>query len=320
VLVALGIGLLCGLLAALQAWQVRSLGQQSDFDYWWRAAQRWTGGANPYGGVPLTPGWPLPDRFFYPMPAVLAAWPVHALSLPAAAGVTLALSTAVLVWALSAAGWWRLWLLGSPGFILAIEVGQWSPLLTAAVLLPALGWACAIKPSIGLAHLCYRLDWRAAGLAAAFLLVSVAILPLWPNAWLSNLASLQGHPPPIATPIGACAALALFRWRQSEARLLFGLACVPQLLFFSDQLALGLVARSFRQLLALLACQWIAAAIWWASRPAETTYVAAAAPFVLAGVYVPALLVVLRRPNTGDLPAWIERLFSLTGMRIRRKP
>jgi hypothetical protein len=196
-------------------------------------------------------------------------------------------------------------------------------LLTAAVLLPALGWACAIKPSIGLAHLCYRLDWRAAALAAGFLLLSVAISPAWPTAWLRELASLHGHPPPIATLVGMWAALAVFRWRQPEARLLLGLVCVPQLLFFYDQLAVGLVARTSRELLGLLLCQWVAAAIWWASwfawpRP-ETTYVAAASPFVLVGVYVPALLVVLRRPNTGDLPAWIERLFSLAGIRIRRK-
>jgi hypothetical protein len=294
------------LFAALQAWQASHGGQQSDFDYWWRAAQRWVGGTNPYTGVPRTPGWPLEDRFFYPMPAVLAAWPVHALSLPIAAGLTLGVSTSLLVWALTAAGWWRLWLLGSPGFILALEIGQWSPLLTAAVLLPALGWACAIKPSLGLAHLCYRLDWRAAALAAGFLLVSLAVYPDWPAAWRHNLTTLVGHPPPIATPLGIWAALAALRWRQPEARLVFGLACVPQLLFFADQLALGLVARQRQELVGLVGCQWIAAGVWFVMLRPDTAYVAAAAPYVLLGAYLPALLIVLRWPNHGDVPPWID--------------
>jgi hypothetical protein len=37
-----------------------------------------------------------------------------------------------------------------------------------------------------------------------------------------------------------------------------------------------------------------------------TTYVAAAAPYVLLGAYLPALLLVLRRPNRGDVPPWID--------------
>jgi hypothetical protein len=42
----------------------------------------------------------------------------------------------------------------------------------------------------------------------------------------------------------------------------------------------------------------------WASNPA---YVLAAAPYVLWGTYLPCVVMVLRRPNTGDTPAWIER-------------
>jgi len=36
----------------------------------------------------------------------------------------------------------------------------------------------------------------------------------------------------------------------------------------------------------------------------------AAAPIALWGLYVPALVLVMRRPNEGDLPEWLERLAS----------
>lgn len=131
--------------------------------------------------------------------------------------------------------------------MLALTIGQWSPLLAAAALAPALGALAAVKPTLGRAMLAYRARWRAALPAAAVLAASLVVLPGWPRGWLANLAHVEGHPAPAFTAAGCALLLALLRWRQPEARLLVVLACGPQLLFFADQLAVGLVARTRRE-------------------------------------------------------------------------
>jgi hypothetical protein len=44
--------------------------------------------------------------------------------------------------------------------------------------------------------------------------------------------------------------------------------------------------------------------IWGASRPNWLTF---AAPWVVGLVYLPALVIVLIRPNEGDVPLWLDR-------------
>jgi hypothetical protein len=102
-------------------------------------------------------------------------------------------------------------------------------------------------------------------------------------------------------------ALAALRWRQQEARLLLLYGCVPQLLLFADQLPLLLVARTRLEAALLWAASWIGAMLWLQSVPSWThAYVQTARPYVLLGIYLPALAVVLARPNVGPAPAWIE--------------
>src|SRR4051812_24410587 len=61
----------------------------TDFEFYWRALQLWRDGIDPYA---MRPGawpasWPLRDRLFYPLPALLIVWPLHALAFRTAAGV-----------------------------------------------------------------------------------------------------------------------------------------------------------------------------------------------------------------------------------------
>jgi hypothetical protein len=86
------------------------------------------------------------------------------------------------------------------------------------------------------------------------------------------------------------------------------MACVPQLLYFADQLPLWLVARTRREALVLSATSLIAwlVALQAFRRPGGNPAFESDA-LVLAGVYLPALLIVLRHENAGSLPAFIER-------------
>jgi hypothetical protein len=290
--IAIGIGIAA---AVYSGWSVARAHVPSDFEFWWRAARVLLEGGDPYLRVENTALWPLPDRLFYPMPALLVTVPFAWMSLPLAAGTMLGLASATLAWVLSREGLGRLWIFATPSFVMALKVGQWSPMLTIAALVPTLGWLAAVKPTLGLGALVYRLDWRALVGAGVLLVASIAVLPAWPREWVANVHHVVSHPPPIATPLGIVLVLAAWRWRTPEGRLLLALACVPQLLFFADQLPVYLVARTREQMAALALCGALAWLFWFVPLRTGDLYVVRAAPYVLLGVYAPALAVVLLR-------------------------
>jgi hypothetical protein len=270
---------------------------ESDFEVWWHAARLLARGIDPYQLGPGSRDWPYDGWLFYPLPAVLLTMPVAPLPLPLAGGIMLGIASGLLAWALSADGWWRLWLLAHPAFLMALKVGQWSPLLTAAALVPALSFAACVKPTLGLPVLLYRPRLTSFIAAGAALALGLVVLPRWPLEWLANLRNVDdAHPIPLATALGAPLLSALLRWRSAEGRLLTGMACVPQLLFFADQLPVLLVARSQQEAKFLTFCGLIAWMAWKVGVRETDPYVRLAAPYVLAGVYLPALLVVLRAP------------------------
>jgi hypothetical protein len=311
----LAIALCIGVAAAIYScWSLSTARVPSDFEFWWRAARVLVEGGDPYLRVENTGSWPLPDRLFYPMPALLVTIPVAWMPLPFAAGVILGLGSGVLAWALSRDGLGRLWLFATPSFVMTLKVGQWSPVLTVAALVPALGWLAAVKPTLGLGALFYRLDWRAFAGAGLLIVASIAILPAWPREWLANLHHVASHPPPIATPLGVALILAAVRWRTPEGRLLLAMACVPQLLFFADQLPVYLVARTRAQMAALAFCGTIAWLLWFMRLKSGDFYVTMATPYVLAGIYAPALLLLLLQSSQG-------RRLGVRGLRLfRRSP
>jgi hypothetical protein len=103
--------------------------------------------------------------------------------------------------------------------------------------------------------------------------------------------------------------LALARWRRPEARLLATLSLVPHTMTWYDALPLMLIPATFRQLLVLGILSHLATFI---AAPLGFRYdgaalLSASAPIALWGLYVPALVLVLRRPNEGDLPEWLEQ-------------
>jgi hypothetical protein len=216
-------------------------------------------------------------------------------------------SGGILAWHVTREGLWRLWIFGTASYFMACKIGQWSPLIMVVAFMPAAGFLAAMKPNLGLALLTYRPTWRAALGCAAVGVVSFAVLPSWLLDWHSNTASLVGHAPPVLTPVGAVLLLALLRWRRPEARLLIAMAFVPQLLFFADQLPLFLIPRTRREMKTLSMCSALGFFVWYIRFANNPAYVLAAAPYVLCSSYVPCLIMVLRRPNVGDVPKSIER-------------
>lgn len=293
-----------GLLVALLAWQATQ-GGESDFQFWHEGARLLLSGVDPYQLRPGDARWTPPDPLFYPLPTLLIAAPLASLPLGVAAAVVLGLSSAGLSWMLSREGWHRLWFFATPGFVLAVEVGQWTPTLCLAALVPWLGALLVVKPNVGGPLFLWRPAWQAVAGGLVLLTVAFVIMPRWPLAWLKNLQLLESHPAPLFTWQGAWLWLALLRWRNADARFLLISAAAPQLLFFADQLPLALLARSRREVLATTACGLVSWLAWYASLHEGDLYVLRAAPFVLVGVYFPTLVMVLRRgtPTVGSADA-----------------
>ena len=300
-----------GLITAFFALELASRpAVHTDFEYIWRAARLWSAGVDPYAIEPRSAWlrvWPLPDPLFYPLPALMLVWPLHWLPQGVATAIFVAVPAALLVWRLSANALWPLIALASPSFVMAVVLGQWTPWLLLAMLWPTVGFLLASKPTIGAACFAYR-PTRSAFLGGVVLVaLSLLLWPRWPVMWLDNLTAVVEHPSPIVTPFGWILSLAVLRWRRSEARLLLAMACVPQLLLFADQLPLMLVARSKREATLLTVGGWIASLFWYVRDADKLGAVSFAAPYVMAGVYLPALWIVLRQPNAGRIPTWLER-------------
>ena len=119
----------------------------NDWDQAWYGARSWLAGGDAYAEV--GPGrahdWPWP--LLYPMTSLLVVAPFAALPLAVARAAFVGLSAAILAYALTRDGWHRLWVLAYGGFWSGIAAAQWSALLTAAFLIPGLGWLAAAKPN-----------------------------------------------------------------------------------------------------------------------------------------------------------------------------
>jgi hypothetical protein len=318
ILIAVVIGVVAGLVSPNQisdtnrARGVWRWGQ--DFTYPWRAAQALRVGVNPYEAILPVPGskFPFTNVLAYPLTAVLVVVPFANVHADVGAAIFEGLGFAFAAYGLLALATWRLLLLVSAPAAWALSNGQWAPLLIGATLLPWFGGFLACKPTIGAALFLWRPDRRAFLGGIILVAVCFVVQPSWLADWIEvsrHNPDVPRYVPPIRMVGGPILALALLRWRRPEARLLLSLACVPQNVFFSDQLTLLLIPQSAVEL---------TVSVVWTHALERLTVLAHApngalvvtkvwAPYILWGLYVPALLLVLRRRNEGPVPFWLER-------------
>jgi hypothetical protein len=285
----------------------------ADFAQFHYHARSWLAGRDPYaGGYPIMRSTRVVNEpLFYPFPSLLVVAPFALLSLRVATAAFVAVSSALLAFGTVRRSPERLALFLGAGFLVALGLGQWSPLITSTLLLPSLAWLAVLKPNIGLAATAAKPTWTGIVGGGLLLVATLAIQPNWPAEWLHNLHSMPGHPFPILAPGGVLLLMALSRWRRWEARLLVAMACVPQLMYFADQLPLWLVARTRREAMLLSATSllaWTAALLTATNARQQPAF--SSDVFVMLGVYLPAFVMVLRRPNEGTAPAWVERIVS----------
>jgi hypothetical protein len=292
-----GLVLAAGLISGFVCWLAYRLPppSTSDFDQIWQGARVLVSGADPYAVVPTT-GTHFP--LFYPLPAVLVGLPFAAFPLHAARVLWAAASGVVLAWAALRYGRGLPVALLSASFLNAVIQGQWSPLVTAAAVVPALSWALVVKPSIGAALFAAFPNRRAVIGGLLLLGISLVVYPTWPARWADGLRSATHMMPIAARPGGFLLFLALIRWRKPEARLLAAMACVPQTLGLYETLPLFLIPRTRWQGYALAGLSYLAAFAQVAAVPrlpgmSLDAMFAARWPFIFVCLYCPALVMVL---------------------------
>lgn len=271
----------------------------SDLEIVLLGAKAWLAGDDPYATVALGPPG---DRIpvMYPFPAMLLFAPFVAL--PAAAVDVLwnAIGAGCLAWALTSEQLFppAMTMFIATPFVMAVQASQWTPQLTAAALLPWGGWLFACKPTTALWLFAYRPTWRHVVSATIAIAISLALWPTWPFSWQAVFGRLTVAVP-LSIPGGALVLLALLRWRRPEARLLAVMAVTPHSILAYESLPLFLVPAT-----------WIEAGILWIGTVAVVVLHDAFGPYaspvewldasgraIVWCVYLPALVMILRRPN-----------------------
>ncbi len=286
----------------------------SDFDFVWIGLRAFVHGQNPYEAVAAAD---VHGLLYYPMPAIIVTAPLGYLSAGVARIVFAALGMAALAY--GAAGRPGGLFIGvfSASALVAALGGQWSPLLTAGVVVPWLSALWITKPSIGLALMIGYPTRECVYGGVALLALSFLLLPTWLHDWLGGLGTPQ-YLPPLLRPGGFLLLLALTRWRRPEGRMLAALTCIPHVTTLYETVPLFLIPANRFQGYVLLALSFVAAALeaWIVPEGNLVQMVTGRWPVLLVLVYVPALVMVLLRPNVGEMPEWLGELVD----RLRRRP
>lgn len=294
----------------------------ADFTFPWRAAGHLLAGRDPYQQMPRVATYAASGPFPYPLTSALLALPFARLSPPAAGGAFIGLSLGLLAFGLTRTTLWPLVAFLSAPAVLTLTTTQWSPLIMASILLPGFGWVGAAKPNLGLVAFVLRPRWSTIIGGVVLLAIAFVLVPRWPLEWLEHLrlATLT-YRPVVVWPLGAVALLSALRWRTFEGRALLAMLLVPVAPFHYDHLLLWLIPRSWRESLVLSACSWASVIAVLATTPHDLTRDARLVQgLIVVGMYVPATIIVLRRPNEGAVSARVERIAARLPTSLRGQP
>jgi hypothetical protein len=299
--------------AAITASQYHGkVGFHTDFGMLWFAARALGRGVDPYPligpGRAFDYAWPL----IYPVPAVVAVMPLAFFDEATAATVFVAVSSGLLAFGLTRDGWYRLPLFISEAFLSSARLGQWSILLTAGLFLPCLAVFAIAKPQSSIPVIAGSTSRRTLYFALAgglvLMLTGTLMQPHWMMEWIAGVRNARHMEPPITRLAGFLVLLLLLRWRRPESWLVLTLACLPQSWGWYGTLPLFTVPSTFAQSVFLAATAVIGgniAAMMMPSNPSPDEFYYWAGSVVVLTIYLPVVVLILRRPNTMPLPGWM---------------
>jgi hypothetical protein len=286
-------------------------GMAVDFDYIHAGARAVLHGESPYEAVRGMHKYP----YYYPLTATIISAPFGALSKHLAVSLFTALGMALLCYSLAASNGasngaskgYRQWIVLSPMAFQAVLFGQWSPWLTAGVGLPWLGLVWAAKPNIGLALFAAYPSRKALWGILAILVASVLVMPSWPLSWYEAMQGTPQYIAPMMRPGGFLLLLAWLRWRTPEGRLLGVMAMVPHTTTFYELVPLLLIPQTRGRFYWAFGLAWVVAlylrfGVVGLPDPTPVQILDEVWPYVLVGLYLPALYFVLRQPSSVAAP------------------
>jgi hypothetical protein len=236
----------------------------------------------------------------YPLPAGLFALPFLRLAPEIAAAAFWGISSALLAFGLTRHGYSRLLIFLAYPYWAGILAVQWSPIIAASAFFPLLMPLTMAKPQVGLPVFLTRLSRRGMGACVVVGLVSLAVMPNWPLLWWRQAGHYEHFFPLLVLP-GPLLVLALLRYRDRDAQLLFLSSLMPQRWFF-DSFTLWLIPQSRREIIWTVFFSWGAGILRWYHVPHSFTDVGR---WTVIFLYLPMLAVVLLRKgltteDTGD--------------------
>jgi len=282
ILISLGIGLATGTFC----WFLMVHFHQGAADFGWavRSAQYLLKRINPYD-TPLEQ---------YPLTAALFGLPFTRLRPEVAAGVFYGLSSGLLAFGVTRHGYHRLLIFLAYPYWAGILTVQWSPIIAASAFFPLLLPVTLAKPQIGIPVAITHLSRRGILACVALVLLSLAILPRWPLLWLGQLGYYEHFIPLFVLP-GPLLALALLRYRDRDAWLLFLASLMPQRWFF-DAFPLWLIPKTRREIVWTTFFSY-GAGIWrWYHIPHSYNQVGR---WAVLFIYLPMLAIILLRKTPG---------------------
>jgi hypothetical protein len=273
----------------------------SDWDPTWEGTRALLRGESPYAAIQVPP-WP--NWLLYPLPALLVTIPFTFVPLWLARGLFAAVGAAAFTWVVTRRGRWTLYFLISGAMLWSWVDVQWPPLLIAAALTPAWSWILAVKPTAGFALWAAYPNRKAFIGGLLFVGLCLLVWPGWVQEWLASVARTP-HEAHLFRPGGFLLLLGLLRWRRPEGRLLACLGVIPGTTALYETLPLALVCRN-RLEAAGFASLTMAAHLLFYLGPQGPWPVGAEYQWwvLLLLVYLPALVVVLRRPNEAPETDW----------------
>jgi hypothetical protein len=295
--IAVALGL--ATLAATIAWMSMSpSGLAKDFTLSWTAANHVLAGHDPYGEMRPTGVYPFNVPFYYPLPAALLAVPFAPLPVRYAGIAFVFVSFGVSALALMRDRAPRAaLLLGFPA-VMAATLGQWSPLLLAATVVPAVQLVLPVKPTLGAAAFLSRPSRVGVVLALAVVGLCFLVQPGWLASWRAVVAGAwTSYTPPLrwGHGLGIVLLAAFIWWRDPDARLLGVMVVAPQLPLFYDQLLVQAAARTPREVLLLVGASWVGGLAWAFQGSPNAGSARAPTLLILLTIYLPALGVVAWR-------------------------
>jgi hypothetical protein len=276
------ISLLIGSVSGLLCWGFLTRFQQGAGDFNWAiwAARDLLARHNPYDR----------ELQLYPLTCALFGLPFVWMRPEVAGGVFYGLSSALMALGLSRDGYHRLLVFLAYPYWAALISVQWSPLLLASALFPLLLPATLAKPQVGLPVLLTRASRRGLIACALVLAATFIVMPRWPWFWPRWFSEYRRFIPLLVLP-GPLLALAAWRYREKNARLLLLMAVLPQRWPY-DALCLWLIPETRREIIMTVGFSWVVGIWRWYHAPYSIPQVGR---WIVLFIYLPMLALVLFR-------------------------